>query len=275
MASRVVFTLDLEDHLDQYSAASRYPANTMRLLDFLSELQVQGTVFVVGRLAEASAPLVREVAARGHEIACHSYKHTALDRETPATFREETRRAKDVLEQLSGAAVAGFRAPFFSLMAHTTWTLDLLRELGFTYSSSVLPAPNPIYGFPGAPRNPFRWPSGLIELPCPLATVGPMRVPLLGGIYLRYAPQMLVDRFLRGAADQQLLWTYLHPYDFDADEPYTPMPGRTLAQNLLLNMKRGGTFAKMRRVLEGRSGRPFREILSADFAAGLRIFQPA
>src|SRR5882724_8597685 len=147
MAARVVFTLDLEDHRAEYSAESRYPENTRRVLDFLDSLGVRGTVFVVGRLAEASPELVRDVAARGHEIACHSWKHTPLDRDTPRTFQEETRRAKDILEQLSGKAVEGYRAPIFSLIERTRWAIDVLLELGFTYSSSVMPAPNPLYGY--------------------------------------------------------------------------------------------------------------------------------
>src|SRR3954469_3295475 len=102
MAARVVFTFDLEDHLAEYSAESRYPDNTRRVLDFLDSLGVRGTVFVVGRLAETSPELVRDAARRGHEIGCHTWKHTPLDLETPKSFQEGTRRAKDMLEQLSG-----------------------------------------------------------------------------------------------------------------------------------------------------------------------------
>src|SRR5258707_8318024 len=147
----VVFTLDLEDHLGLYSAASRYYDNTVRLLDFLDEIGVTGTVFVVGRLAEVSPDLVKRVASRGHEIACHGWGHVALDNESPETFREGTRHAKALLEEIIGAPVQGFRAPVFSLTERTTWSLEALGEMGFTYSSSVLPAPNPLYGFATAP----------------------------------------------------------------------------------------------------------------------------
>jgi len=80
------------------------------------------------------------------------------------------------------------------------------------------------YGFPGTPRIPFLWPNGMIELPLPVAALGPLRVPYLGGIYLYALPFWAVHFLLRRADPKELLWTYAHPYDFDAEEAFKPMP---------------------------------------------------
>jgi len=251
----ITVTLDVEDHLGRYEADGRYVANTERVLAFLAERGARGTFFIVGRVAEAAPGLVRKIAAAGHELACHSYRHTPLERESPATFRAETGLAKTLIEQAGGAPVAGYRAPLFSLTPRTAWAVTELGALGFRYSSSIVPAANPRYGYPGVPRTPFRWANGLVELPVPLVRFGPAQLPFLGGIYLRYLPAGLVRRWARARRDG-VLWTYLHPYDFDAAEPYSPMPDTAAWISLLLWFKRGGTWDKLAGLLELGVGRP-------------------
>jgi polysaccharide deacetylase family protein (PEP-CTERM system associated) len=255
----VTVTLDVEDHLGRYEPAGRYVDNTRRILAFLRERGVRATCFVVGRIAEGTPWLVREMVQAGHEIACHSLAHVPLDRETPASFRADTRRAKEALEQAGGVPVAGYRAPVFSLTPRTRWAVDELAALGFGYSSSVLPARHPLHGYPGAPRSPFAWDNGLVELPVPLAGVGPARLPFLGGIYLRYVPAWLVRHWARARPDD-LLWTYLHPYDFDAEEPYTPLPGTAAWVSRLLWWNRKRTWTKLAGLIALGAGPPLGEI---------------
>jgi polysaccharide deacetylase family protein (PEP-CTERM system associated) len=275
MAPPVAFTLDLEDHLGRYNATSRYLAVTPRILDFLDELGVRGTVFVVARIAEASPALVREVARRGHEVACHSYTHRPLTLEYADNFYADTRRAKEVLEECIGRPVTGYRAPVFSLTRASPWAESLLAEIGFRYSSSVLPARNPLHGFAGAPRTPFRWPSGLVELPCPVGRLGPLTLPYLGGVYLRYLPRRLRARLLGRAGPGEVLWTYIHPYDFDADEPYARFAGTSAAESLLLWRNRRETFARVRDVLAGGALGALGEIAGDPaFRAALPVFDP-
>lgn len=247
----VLFTLDVEDHTKKYDHDGRYVANTLRLLENLAEKGIRGTCFFVGRVAEAAPELVRTAVASGHEIACHSWSHQPLDHEEPNRFREESRRAKLLLEDLAGTSVVGFRAPVFSLTLTTLWTLDVLLDLGFTYSSSVLPAPNPTYGFPTAPCEPFRWPCGLAELVCPVARIGPVRFPYLGGVYLRYLPLCLISQIL-STDDRACRWIYCHPYDFDDAEPFLHIPGTTYAASLLLWFQRKNTLTKVLALAEGR-----------------------
>lgn len=249
----VLFSLDLEDHLEQYPAdGGRYQDITMRLLDVLEQRGVRGTVFTVGRVAETAPWLVQEVARRGHEVACHSQNHVPLTRETAASFREGTARAREALQQASGQPVAGYRAPVFSLTPAVAWAVPLLEELGFTYSSSIMPVRHPLHGFPGAPRRPFRWHGRLVEFPCPVARLGPLTLPFLGGIYLRYLPLGLVRRWLVQVPTPA--WTYLHPYDFDGAEGYRRFPDRSVLLSLLLSARRGGTLDKLAALLPRHDG---------------------
>ena len=101
----------------------------------------------------------------------------------------------------------------------------MLGEVGFTYSSSVLPARNPLFGDPSLPATPFRWPNGLVELPCPVVRVGGVGLPYLGGVYLRALPEPASSRRPAAASGTgQVLWIYCHPYDFDPGEPFWVVP---------------------------------------------------
>ncbi len=220
--SNIAFTLDLEDHRPDESVEPRFAAVTDELLRDLDEWGVTGTVFVVGELARDDPDLVARVAARGHEIGLHGADHTPLPEVGPDIFRIVTAEASDRLAQLVQAEVQGFRAPIFSLVPESAWAPEILSELGFKYSSSVLPARNPLFGWPQAPRTPFRWPSGLIEIPSPVFGFGPLAVPLLGGTYLRAAPRPIIGWAAKRAPEHA--WLYAHPYDFDPDEPRWVVP---------------------------------------------------
>jgi polysaccharide deacetylase family protein (PEP-CTERM system associated) len=259
---QIFFTLDLEDHLGVYDQNSRFIPVVYRILDLLDESHCKGTFFTVGQACGAAPALIREIAARGHEVACHSYEHRRLDKEEHRRFRYQTAAAKDRLEQASASAVTGFRAPFFSLTPATVWTIDILGELGFTYSSSVLPGDHPLCGFPGAPRQPFRWRNGLIELPCPIARLGRFALPFLGGPYLRYLPSFVVSRLMAHHDEDACLWTYCHPYDFDADEPYIRMPEVPAAANLFLWLNRRQMFDKMKELLRYASQLPLAQLVA-------------
>jgi len=178
---------------------------------------------VVGEVGEAHPDLVRDIASGGHELALHGWRHVVLTELDAGALAEDLRRGKAFLEDVGQTEVVGFRAPTFSLVAGTVWATDVLLEAGYTYSSSVLPARSPLYGFPGAPRDPFLWPCGLAELPVPTVGVGPWQLPYLGGTYLRILPRPLIAR-IHGRDARRLPWTYMHPYDVDTDEPYWVVP---------------------------------------------------
>jgi polysaccharide deacetylase family protein (PEP-CTERM system associated) len=256
VATDITFTLDLEDTRAPVDPVPRYVDATRALLEFLAAGDVRGTVFVVGELAAASPDLVTSIAAAGHEVALHGWRHTPLDRLTRDEVRSDLERGKAVLEDLTGQAVTGFRAPMFSLIPTTRWVTELLGECGFVYSSSVLPARNPLYGDPTCPARPFRWPNGLLELPCPILGRSGIGVPFLGGVYLRTLPVPAIRTALALAPPDQLLWTYCHPYDIDDDEPYWVRPEAGAAGSRLLWYNRSRMLAKLRWLLAERASRP-------------------
>lgn len=247
----VTFTFDLEDSRSDLRRPERFPHVTRRVLGFLREQGITGTFFIVGELAETHADLVAEVAQDGHEIALHGYRHVPLVKLDAAAFREDLLRGRDVLERATGTTVRGYRAPIFSLVPSTAWAVDVLSDLGFTYSSSLLPAANPLNGWPGAPRSPFRWDTGLVELPSPVAGFGRLLVPYLGGVYLRYLPMPIVERLARSQRSDAVTadWLYCHPYDFDTEEPFERLPEASYLTSRILHARRGATYDRVARVL--------------------------
>ena len=253
------FTADIEPSPTDRTGR-RHLAATAAMLDLLDETGARGTFFVLGEVADAAPWLVREIAARGHELASHNQTHRALSALGPKALREEAGRARAALQDLSGQPVAGFRAPYFSLTPDTEWAADALREAGHAYSSSVLPARCFLYNHPSAPARPFAWPCGLLELPVPVGALGPLRLPVLGGMYLRYLPAWDLRR-LMARLEGPLAWTYCHPYDIDAAEPFHPNRELGLLNSFFLWANRSVTARRLRAMLRGRVSVPLGERL--------------
>lgn len=258
----VTFTVDVEE---DGTGPARAAAMTGRLLDMLDEAGARATFFIVGTFAEAQPGLVRAIAARGHEVASHGHHHRALATEGPGRLLQDLVRSRAVLEDLAGAPVLGFRAPMFSVTPETPWAGTVLAEAGFAYSSSVLPARNWLFGWPGAPRRPFLWRSGLLEIPVPVARLGPYELPVLGGMYLRYIPGWDVRRMVRRMAAERpdSLWTYCHPYDLDTEARFTRRPEAGLVGSLFLWMNRGVAAGRLRAMLAAAGSVPFAARLAA------------
>jgi polysaccharide deacetylase family protein (PEP-CTERM system associated) len=250
----ITFTFDLEDSRTDLTRPVRFPAMTEQVLAFLEERGIHGTMFVVGEIADSHPELLRAVVAAGHEIALHGYHHVPLDMLDATTFAADLERGRAVLEDASGAEVTGYRAPIFSLTPHTAWGVDVLTAAGFRYSSSVLPATNPLNGWPGAPGRPFRWSTGLLELPCPVAGRGRLAVPFLGGVYLRYLPRRVVERLAARVAHDGAGWIYCHPYDFDTEEDFDVLPQASVLTSRILHHRRGDTFRRVAGVLDAGGG---------------------
>lgn len=273
MKPSITFTLDLEDHRPDDSTPPRYPAVVEKILQFLDEKQIKGTFFTVGSLAEKNPELIKNICQSGHEIGHHSYDHTVLTKQTPEEFKSKTRKAKDILENITGERISGFRAPVFSMTRDSLWAVDILKELDFDYSSSVLPANNPLHGLPTAPRHPFKWSNGLLEIPAPVGTLGFVTMPYLGGFYLRYLPFGIVRRQIKKAGDTSNLWTYCHPYDFDTEEKNWRIKGVSVPISLLLWFNRKNSFRKLEKLAANYDfSAPFKH---QEFPDGLPIIDPA
>jgi polysaccharide deacetylase family protein (PEP-CTERM system associated) len=258
---------DVVDRACWSSYTSRVEGNTRRLLQLFSELNLHGTFFVLGWVAEQFPGLVREISAGGHELACHSYWHRLIYKLDPKEFREDTRRAKDAIEQIAGQPVHGYRAPTYSVIDRSVWALDVLSELGFTYDSSIFPIRHDRYGMPGAPRTPFRFqtPSGpMTEFPITTFRLAGHNMPVGGGGYLRLLPRIYTRLGLKRVAKEGVpIVIYIHPWEIDADQPR--LPGRLSSRvRHYTNLSR--TFSRLKSVLQEGSYTSFRESGLADAA---------
>ena len=121
------------------SRESRVVGVTEQLLELLQEARTAATFFVLGWVADRYPGLVRAIAAGGHEVACHGYAHQMITRLSRCEFSQDIRRAKAAVEDAAGAAVIGYRAPTFSVVRETLWSLEVLAEAGFQYDSSIFP----------------------------------------------------------------------------------------------------------------------------------------
>jgi polysaccharide deacetylase family protein (PEP-CTERM system associated) len=199
----------------------RVEANTDRVLELFAAAGAKGTFFTLGWVAERHPALIRRIAEAGHEVASHGWDHARVFTMTPAQFREDLARARAVLEDAGGVAVNGYRAPSFSIDRRTPWAHAVLAEAGYCYSSSIAPIAHDHYGWPDAPRMPFRpLPDArLIELPVTIARVLGREVTAGGGFF-RLLPQGVTNRAVRAAnAAGEAAIFYFHPWEIDPGQP--------------------------------------------------------
>jgi len=209
------------------SFESRLDGSLDRILDILEEQNVQATFFVLGWIGEKNPDAVRRIVRRGHEIACHGYRHSLVYDMGAETFREDTRKAKRVLEDLIGAPVSGYRAPSFSITKRSLWALDILVEEGFLYDSSIYPVRHDRYGYPGFSRVPVTMKTDkgeIFEVPLPSLRLPGITVPFGGGGYFRHFPLWFTDWGVRMANRRkgERVVLYLHPWELDPEQPRIP-----------------------------------------------------
>ena len=259
-----ILSFDVEEHFQVQAAAeggvrveewSDYPCRLAvpieRILSLLAEHETTATFFVLGWVAEHEPQIVRQIAAAGHEIASHGMNHRMLGEMTPEEFRADLADSRKLLEDASGQGIIGYRAPTFSITRETAWALDILAAEGFGYDSSIFPVRHDRYGIPGAPRWMHRaaGPGGgdVVEIPPLTARWLGMNVPVGGGGYLRLLPSGVVRRAI-GRADRagRSAMIYLHPWEFDPDQPVLPM-SRSNRFRHRVNLSR--TEAKLRGLL--------------------------
>jgi polysaccharide deacetylase family protein (PEP-CTERM system associated) len=231
------FSIDVEDYFQVAALApsvaretwtqreSRVEHNTDKLLLLLDERRIYATFFVLGWIAQHHPGLVKRIATAGHEIASHGLSHQLIYSQSPSEFREETRCSREILEDLTGAAVIGYRAPSFSITRRSLWALDVLLDLGFQYDSSIFPIHHDRYGIPGAASEPGRVtaPSGrtLVEFPMSAASFGGAKIPVSGGGYFRILPYWVTRAGLRQVNEKHArpFAFYLHPWELDPEQP--------------------------------------------------------
>jgi polysaccharide deacetylase family protein (PEP-CTERM system associated) len=274
-----VLTVDVEDYY-QVSAfesvvpfadweryESRVERNTYRLLELFERYHTSATFFVLGWIAERHPGLIRAVHAQGHEVASHGYAHRRVYTQTPAQFRAETQHSKRLLEELTGQPVLGYRAASYSITTQSLWALDILREAGFVYDSSIFPIRHDRYGIATAQRfchvlseHPG---SRLVEFPPSTVVVLGRKLPVAGGGYFRLFPYAVTRWGVRRLNRQEHhpAMIYLHPWEIDPDQPRLPAGPLTQwrhhvnvrkVADRLQRLLQDFTFGTMRQVLQER-----------------------
>ena len=211
---RHFFTVDVEEYFQVVALApyapmskwesflSRVEASTDQLLELMARRGATGTFFTVGWVAERHPEMMRRIVAAGHEVASHTYDHVRITHQTPEHFRDSVRRTKQIIEDITGSPVIGFRAPSFSIIPGYEWALDILIEEGHRYDSSLFPVRRSGYGYPGGDRDPYvltRPAGSLIEFPPVTLDVLGARLPAAGGAYFRILPPQLVHAAMRSS----------------------------------------------------------------------------
>lgn len=272
-----MMTVDVEDYF-QVSAfegvvprdrwgqcESRVERNTGRLLALFDAAGMRATFFVLGWVAERFPGLVRQIAAAGHEIASHGYGHRLVYGMSRASFRDDIRQSKWLLESCTGQPVLGYRAPSFSITARSLWALDILIEEGYQYDASIYPIRHDRYGIPGAPRHCWqeaRAAGTILEVPGSTVRVAGANVPIGGGGYFRMFPYAWIRAGISriNRIEGRPVVFYIHPWEIDPDQPR--LPGSAFSR-LRHYRNLDKTEGRLKRLLRDFRFAPVRSVLAA------------
>ncbi|MGP9801161.1 XrtA system polysaccharide deacetylase [Rheinheimera sp. NSM] len=270
-------TVDVEDyfHVAAFDATvsperwgslpQRVERNTEILLQQFDKHQAKATFFILGWVAERYPQLVRQIHAGGHEVASHGYNHAKASVQTATEFATDVRRAKALLEDITGVAVTGYRAPSFSIGKSNEWAFDTLAEEGYLYSSSTYPVVHDLYGTPDWPQQPYKRPEGIWECPMPVLNKLGKQWPIAGGGYFRLLPYWLskrcIDSYLKQSSTPYMF--YFHPWEIDPQQPRfasAPLKSRLRHYTNLQRME-----AKLELLLQDYQWRSVKEVYQSYF----------
>ena len=227
-------TVDVEDyyHVSAFekhikrekwdSYPSRIEENITKILDIFGNHDIKATFFILGWVAEKYPESIKKIAQFGHEIASHGYSHIRVTNQEPLQFREDISKTKDILENVSGVTVNGYRAASYSINSHDHWAYKILEECGYKYSSSVYPIKHDLYGIPDAPRYPYKPNnSNIFEIPVSTVQLNSYRIPCGGGGYFRLFPYFISRRLIKmvNLKEGKPCIFYFHPWELDTEQP--------------------------------------------------------
>lgn len=204
-----ILTVDIEDwyNHDDYSRDFDWDKFEVRIyegvdkiLSALEERDVKGTFFCLGWIAEHHPKVIRQIAEAGHHLGCHSYQHELASRFTPDEFRNDTYKAKCLIEDVSGVAVDAYRVPSFSITRKNLWAFDIIAGLGFKYDCSVFPSVHEFGGIKGFPAHPtlLETHNGILkEFPIGLGRIAGKEIVYSGGGYFRIMPYSILTKLTR------------------------------------------------------------------------------
>lgn len=274
-------TIDVEDGINilmrdvfniDMPPSTRVIENTNLILDLFEAKNVKGTFFILGEIAEHYPTLVKAIASRGHEIGVHGYYHDQIFKMTKERAKTDITRAKELIEDISGEKVYGFRAPAFSINERTSWILEILAEIGFRYDSSIMPIKTRKYGWPdfdeGIHKIELKSGNSIIEVPLSVARLFGKKMPACGGGYLRYLPYAITKKAFKQILNNRPAILYLHPYEIDTtkypDYFYKARSSMPLTKKIPLSLYRlnkGTVLRKLQKLLDEFSFRPMNSII--------------
>ena len=226
-SSSIIISIDVEDWQqstwDRSLPISKIALdNTSRLLDILSEHNIQSTMFILGKFAEKYPEMIKKIDANNHEIACHGHSHIEIFKQTKKQFKDDVYRSKSNLENIIGKSVIGYRAPDFSIIHDSLWALDILSELGFKYDSSIFPIKHKRYGISNWPTDIknilLNNNNSILEFPLSTINVKSINLPISGGGYFRLLPKYIFSLAAKKVLKKGPLIFYCHPYEINPDE---------------------------------------------------------
>lgn len=277
MATAHALTIDVEEWfhddwrpdrgVDWDDLPSTVARDVGTMLDLLAAARARATFFVLGDVARRQPGLVKTIAAAGHEIASHGDAHRRVPTLTPETFRRDVLTSLDVLSDLTGVRVAGYRAPYFLRRARDLWAIDILAELGLRYDASYVPVRWMPYLGRSIPRAPYRHPCGLWEFPLPFAErFGGWNLPYAGGgPLLRFLPYRLIATALRTHEEAVgPAVVYCHPWELDPEA--RSLPGTPRYVSMWKRLGRRRTLPALRRLLAAFPFRSIREVYADELA---------
>ena len=255
-----ILTFDIEDwfHIldneetnsvdDWGQFPSRLEKNVNTILDLLDTNNQKATFFILGWIAEKFPNVIQEIAQRGHHIGCHSYAHQLVYSQSKKEFKEDLKKAKDLIESVTCKSIDAYRAPGFSINSKSLWAYEILFEHGFSIDSSIFPA-NRAHG--GISSFPYAEPvlgnidGNFIKL-FPLNSKKVLGKSFIysGGGYFRLFPSFLLQRWFK---NDDYVMTYFHPRDFDSDQPV--VPGLNYVRYFKSYVGLGGSMAKLENLL--------------------------
>ncbi len=234
-------TVDVEDYFqvgafendihrkDWDDLECRVERNMDVILGMFDDHSLKATFFTLGWIAERYPHIIKQITDNGHELASHGMNHFRVSDQDRAEFMTDARTSRELLEDIGGQQVKGYRAPSFSIGEKNLWALDVLLEAGYEYSSSIYPIKHDHYGMPSAPRFAFRPIGGsdFLEMPVTTVNISGRKIPCGGGGYFRLLPYFISRSLMRrvNEKDGEACIFYFHPWEIDPEQPRQTQAG--------------------------------------------------
>lgn len=272
-----MLTFDIEewfhanyDHVrPDRSKGTSFRAHMDTLLQMCSDADCKATFFTLGCIGEDYPDIVKAIAREGHDVASHGYAHELAYKQTKEEFRTDVKKSVDILEDLTGTKVLGYRAPSWSIIESNIHYLEVLEEMGLAYDASIFPVKTFLYGIPSAPTE-IHKPKvngrelDLYEIPMSVMKVAGRNIGYSGGFYFRFFPKFIIQKAIQAANRQgKSSIVYLHPREVDAKEHKLDLPFK---EHFIHYYNVNGTKAKLTDILKAFSFTSISDHLRSNYA---------